>query len=133
MMIGASVEMVYLGMVAAGANIPADECLAGVIAIPIALQSGIDPGTAVTLAIPFGLLGVFQDQIRRTIQASFAHRADRAALEGNDKEIGRCAITYPLILGFLLRFPLVFLAVFFGGSFCAVNSERSACMADTWA
>lgn len=28
MKIGANVEMVYLGMVAAGANIPADECLA---------------------------------------------------------------------------------------------------------
>ena len=40
MKIGANVEMVYLGMVAAGANIPADECLAGCISIPIALLTG---------------------------------------------------------------------------------------------
>ncbi|WHH60500.1 PTS sugar transporter subunit IIC [Petroclostridium sp. X23] len=115
MKIGASIEMVYLGMVAAGANIPADECLAGVIAIPIALKSGIDPETAVVLAVPFGLLGVFQDQIRRTLHASFAHKADKYALEGNDKGIERCAILFPMLLGFLLRFPLVFAANLFGG------------------
>lgn len=117
MIIGANIELVYLGIVAAGANIPADECLAGVMAIPIALSSGIDPQTAVVLAVPFGLLGVFQDQIRRTIQASFAHRADKYALECNEKGIGRCAILYPLILGFILRFPLVFIANLFGGNF----------------
>ncbi len=74
MKIGANVEMVYLGMVAAGANIPADECLAGCISIPIALLTGMDPAAAVTLAVPFGLLGVFQDQIRRTLTAVFAHK-----------------------------------------------------------
>ncbi len=114
LMIGASVEMVYLGMVAAGANIPADECLAGVISIPIALTTGIDPATAVTLAVPFGLLGVFQDQIRRTIQAVFAHKADKYAMEADVKGIERCAILYPMILGFFLRFPPVFAAIYLG-------------------
>lgn len=112
--IGASVEMVYIGMVAAGANIPADECLAGVIAVPIALINGIDPSTAVTLAVPFGLLGVFQDQIRRTIQAAFAHRADKYALEADTKGIERCTILYPMLLGFVLRFPPVFAAIYLG-------------------
>ncbi len=114
MIIGASLEMVYLGMVAAGANIPADESLAGVIAIPIALVSNIPAATAVTLAIPFGLLGVLQDQLRRTIQASFAHKADKYAEECNIKGIEKCAILFPLILGFFLRFPPVFLANYFG-------------------
>lgn len=40
-----------------GANIPADECLAGVIAIPIALKAGMDPETAVVLAVPFAGIG----------------------------------------------------------------------------
>lgn len=116
LIIGATIEMVYLGMVAAGANIPADECLAGCIAIPIALISNISAEAAVVLAVPFGLLGVLQDQLRRTIQASFAHRADKYAEVCDTKGIARCAITYPLILGFLLRFPPVFLANFFGAS-----------------
>lgn len=114
MKIGASIEMVYLGMVAAGANIPADECLAGVIAIPIALKAGMDPETAVVLAVPFGVLGVFVDQLRRTINAGFAHKADEYALKGDTKGIERCAILYPMLLGFLLRFPPVFLANLYG-------------------
>ncbi len=105
MKIGANVEMVYLGMVAAGANIPADECLAGCISIPIALLTGMDPAAAVTLAVPFGLLGVFQDQIRRTLQAVFAHKADAYAEQGNVKGIERCAVAYPLALGIFIEIP----------------------------
>lgn len=114
MKIGAAIEMVYIGMVAAGANLPADECLAGLIAIPIALKAGIDPETAVTLAIPFGILGVFMDQLRRTINVHFGHKADQYALEGNTKGIGRCAILYPMLVGILLRFPPVFVANLYG-------------------
>lgn len=114
MMIGANIQLVYLGIVAAGANIPADECLAGVIAIPIALKTGMSPATAVVIAVPFGLLGVFQDQIRRTLQATFVHWADAFAEKGDAKGIERCAMVYPFILGFFLRVPAVFAANFFG-------------------
>lgn len=116
MMIGAAIELVYLGMVAAGANIPADECLAGVIAIPIALQTGIEPSMAVTLAIPFGVLGVFVDQLRRIINAVFVHRADKYALDSNTRGIWYCALVYPMLVGFILRFPPVFVANLFGAS-----------------
>ena len=114
MMVGAAIEMVYVGIVAAGANLPADECLAGVIAIPIALQIGVDPSTAVVLAVPFGVLGVFLDQLRRTINASFIHKADKLALEGDIKGITKCALIYPMAIGFIMRFPPVFVANLFG-------------------
>ena len=71
MIIAASIQMVYLGLVGNGGNLPADECLAGCIAIPIALVTQMDPGQAVVLAMPFGLIGVLQDQLRRIINAFF--------------------------------------------------------------
>ena len=92
MIIAASIQMVYLGLVGNGGNLPADECLAGCVAIPIALVSQMDPGQAVVLAMPFGLIGVLQDQLRRIINAVFLHRADKMAEVGNIKEIERCAI-----------------------------------------
>lgn len=116
MMVGAAIEMVYVGMVAAGANLPADECLAGVIAIPIAVQLGVDPGTAVVLAIPFGVLGVFLDQLRRTVNAGWIHKADKYALDNDIKGIEKCALIYPMLLGFIMRFPPVFVANYFGAS-----------------
>ena len=103
-----------LGLVGNGGNLPADECLAGCVAIPIALVSQMDPGQAVVLAMPFGLIGVLQDQLRRIINAVFLHRADKMAEVGNIKEIERCAIVYPVILGFFLRFPIVFAITYAG-------------------
>jgi len=114
MAVGASIELVYMGMVDAGSNMPADECLAGLIAIPIALQTGMDPQMAVTFAIPFGILGVFVDQARRTINAGFAHLADKYAQNANTKGIYMCAFVWPMLLGFFLRFPPVFLANYYG-------------------
>lgn len=124
MIIASGIQMVYLGLVGNGGNLPADECLAGCIAIPIALLTNMDPGQAVVLAMPFGLIGVLQDQIRRIINAVFIHRADKMAEIGNVREIGRCATLYPVILGFFLRFPIVFLITYAGAD--AVQSVLAA-------
>lgn len=114
LIIGAGIEMMYVGLVSNGGNIPADECLAGVVAIPIALASGMDAQSAIVLALPFGLLGVLMDQIKRFINGYFANLADKYAEEGNAKGIERCAVMYPMIAGFILRFPPVFVLTFFG-------------------
>lgn len=114
MIAAASIEMVYLGMVGCGGNIPSDKCLAALIAIPIVVQTGVKPEVAVSIAVPIGVLGVFLNNIRRTGNAYFAHKADKLAEECNIKGIWRCASLYPLIFGFILRFPIVFLANFYG-------------------
>ena len=82
LIIGANIQLVYLGIIATGGNIPADQTLAGVIAIPIALQLGMDANTAVGLAVPFGILGVFLDQIRRTSNSIWVQKADKLAASG---------------------------------------------------
>lgn len=69
LIIGGTIQMMYLGLIATGGNIPADEALAGVVAIPIALQTGLSTELAIAIAVPFGVLGVFLDQIRRTTNA----------------------------------------------------------------
>lgn len=114
LMIGASIQLVYLGIIATGGNIPADGVLAAIIAIPIALKTGLDANAAVALAVPFGVLGVFLDQIRRTSNSIWVHKADKFAEEGNPKGIFHCAFTYPAILAFILRFVPVFAITLFG-------------------
>ena len=114
MIIGCAISMMYVGLVAPGSEMPADMSLAGLIGIPIALSIGADTGTAIAIAVPFGVLGVFLNQLRRIINANFAHRADRFAAEGNTKEIARCAILYPLLMNIVLKFPPAFIGVYFG-------------------
>ena len=65
MKIGASLQMIYLGAIAPGGTLPADEALASCITIPVALAAGLEPDIAVTIAVPVGLLGVLLDNLRQ--------------------------------------------------------------------
>lgn len=114
MIVAASVEMVYLGMISPGGNIPSDKMLAALVAVPIAVKSGVTPEVAVSIAVPIGILGVFVNNLRRTFNSSFIKLAENYAEKENTNGIFHAAFTYPMILGFFLRFPLVFLANYFG-------------------
>lgn len=117
MIIGAGIQLVYLGVTSTpGGNVPSDPALASAIAIPIALGVGMNAEAAIALAVPFGVLGVFMDQLRRTVNATWIHMADKYAEELNYQGIYRAAFIYPALAGFLIRFPLVFAANFFGQS-----------------
>lgn len=59
--IGAAIQLLYIGLVAAGSNLPADDCLAGLIAIPIAVQTGLSTELAIAIAVPVGIMGAFVD------------------------------------------------------------------------
>ena len=112
--IGAAVQILYIGLVAAGSNLPADDCLACLIAIPIALSAGMTSAQAITLAVPVGVLGVFLDQIRKTVNVVFVHMGDKYAEDGNAKGIVICNVVLPTILSFFMRFPVPFLANMYG-------------------
>lgn len=116
LIIGGTIQLMYLGMIATGGNIPADEALAGIIAIPIALQSNLSTELAVGIGVPFGVLGVLLDQIRRTTNAYWISKADKYVEEKNYKGIFHCAITYPTILVFFLRFVPVFIITLLGAN-----------------
>ncbi|MEG0679150.1 MAG: PTS sugar transporter subunit IIC [Carnobacterium sp.] len=111
---GAGIEVIYLGMVAAGGNIPSDKALAALIAIPIVLQTGITTEVAISIAVPMGIIGVFINNLRRTGNAFLVHKADKYADAGNIKGVWHCATTYSLMFGFVLRFPIVFIVNYFG-------------------
>jgi len=115
MQIGAALQLVYLGVTSTpGGNVPSDPALAGCIAIPLGVMSNMTPEVAVALAVPFGVIGVFVDQLRRTTNAFWIHRADKYAEDADVKGIMRCAYVYPALMGFLIRFPFVFIIVYLG-------------------
>ena len=58
LMYGANIQLMYIGVVAAGGNIPNDPALAASIAIPAAILGGLDSGAAIAIAVPFGVMGV---------------------------------------------------------------------------
>lgn len=129
MKIGASLQMIYLGAIAPGGTLPADEALASCITIPVALAAGLNPDLAVTIAVPVGLLGVLLDNLKRTYHSYFVHMADKAALQGDIKKMGRAEFWYPFFCSLPLRIIPATLALLFGTE--AVSAFLSSI--PTWA
>lgn len=116
--IGGAMQLVYLGVTSTpGGNVPNDPALAGCISIPIGVLSGMTPEVAISLAVPFGVIGAFVDQLRRTTNTIWVHKADKYAEDANLKGIFTCAYIWPSVVGFIIRFPIVFIIDFFGVEF----------------
>lgn len=116
LIIGASISALYISLVAAGGNTPADCAAAGTIAIPLALMANMDVATATALAVSVAVIGNLLQPIQYNIAGAFAHLADRYAAEGNYNGIFRTNFL-SIIPVFLIRFPVAFAAVYFGASF----------------
>ena len=114
MVIGATLQLIYLGAISPGGNIPADEAFAACVAIPIAIKAGISAEVAVSLAVPVGLLGVLLDTVRRTYASAFVRLADKAAAANDAKGLRRACFWYPFLCAIPLRVIPAFAATYFG-------------------
>ncbi|MBV6371573.1 PTS system, D-glucosaminate-specific IIC component [Enterococcus sp. AZ009] len=113
---GATIQLLYMGGIEAGGNIPSDRALAACIAIPAALQNGLDPNTAVALAVPFGVLGVLINNVRRTINSFYNTQADKFVSEHQYERLSLFSFVIPWLTNGLLYFTPVFVATMFGAN-----------------
>ena len=114
---GQALELGYCGLMAPGGTMPADECLAAVIAIPLALSTGTDPSAAVLLATPLAALGSILGTLRKTLNARIAISADKCAERCDLKGLARRAWFYGIGINTVIAFPGVFVAVLLGQQF----------------
>lgn len=113
---GATIQLLYMGGIEAGGNIPSDQALAACIAIPAALLNNLDPQTAVALAVPFGVLGVLINNVRRTINSFFNSRAEKMIEEEKYDQTSLWTFTIPWLSNGVLYFTPVFVATLFGAN-----------------
>lgn len=110
LMIGGSLELLYLGIIYPGGTVPACASSAALIAIPIALRTGLDAQAATVLAVPFGILGSVLWNIKYSINSTFTLHAEKCIEKNDFKGVTRNATIYPLILTFALTAVPIFLA-----------------------
>ncbi|GAB2025453.1 PTS sugar transporter subunit IIC [Lactovum odontotermitis] len=114
MMIAAAINLIYIGALAPGGQLPADKYMACAIAIPIALQTGMKTEMAITLAIPIAMLGAFLFNFKRILNITWVSKAEKFAREGNARGIWRCATIYPMLISVPLFYVPAFLGIMFG-------------------
>ena len=80
MIIGAYLQMVYIGVVSGlGGVATVDKPLATAITIPIAIATGMSPELAMAIALPFGIIGANISHLEKIIFTYFVHKADKFA------------------------------------------------------
>jgi mannose/fructose/N-acetylgalactosamine-specific phosphotransferase system component IIC len=107
-MMGASLELAFLGVIAVGGAIPADATMGSLLGTAFAILLGKDTSVALALAVPISLLSLLLSQLIMMISALLMEKVEKYAEEGNEKGIvtihiglGIVAILFSAIVAFL--------------------------------
>jgi len=103
-LVGAAINVAYLGFISAGGSLPGDPALAGWLGTTLALGAGLSYSQALALAVPIGLLGTIIWNVRMTVDAFFAHWADSYAEKGDIRMTGWMNVIPGQILLFCISF-----------------------------
>lgn len=115
--IGATINLMYIGFISAGGSMPADMSLAGILGTALAITGGISAEAAVAIAVPLGLLGGIVWVGRMTLDTMFVPLAEKFAEEGKPEKVWIANVLLPQLLLFAMTFIPCFLAAYFGGAY----------------
>ncbi|ALR75020.1 PTS mannose/fructose/sorbose/N-acetylgalactosamine transporter subunit IIC [[Enterobacter] lignolyticus] len=114
LMVGAILELVFLGQTAAfGGAQPPNMVIGTVIGVTFTIVSGLDPKVSVALAVPFAILMQAIMTAFCTFLAVYMHKNDRYIETMNLSGFGRTQWT-GLGLAFVLYFTVAFIPIYFG-------------------
>ena len=112
--VGASMELISMGLVNIGGAVPPDMNMAAIICSAFAIMTSATIETALAIAMPIAVLGQFIGVIGRTVLGTLTHVADRAIEQGNFKKAYSMHIVWGTIIYALLYFVPIFLAIYIG-------------------
>lgn len=115
--IGATINVSYLGWISAGGANASDLYWAGLLGTFVAIQGGMDIDTAVAFAVPIGLLGNYVHVTYMTVASFWPVRMDGLAAKGNWRGIRRIQFLGGPCIVLLLRALPVFLIALYGSDF----------------
>lgn len=110
---GAAIQMLYIGLVTPGGSMPADVNYASWIGIPLAMAAGAGQEYALALAVPLSTLGVMAVYGLCAINLFFVHMQDNA-IEKGDLKLAVAVPAIGQITNFVLRFIPIFVINYFG-------------------
>lgn len=113
-MIGATINLIYLGFISAGGATPADIALAGWLGTALALAGGLDPAAALAIAAPLGAAGVIKRNFLMSFNVVFVHAADRYAEQGDARRVALMNWLPPQVVNAALSMVPVYLGALYG-------------------
>ena len=119
-MIGATINVSYLGWISAGGANASDLYWAGLLGTFVAIKGGMDIQQSVAFAVPIGLLGNYVHVAYMTLASFWPQKMDALAEKGDYKGIRRLQILGGPSIVLLLRALPVFLIAMFGSEYIKI-------------
>ena len=108
--IGATLELIFMGNIKVGAAIPPDVVTGGVLGTAFAILSGKGPAIALAIAIPVSILSEMMISALFVLRAILNKKFNQYAEEGNYKKIQylhiMSGLVRPLLMGFIVLLAL---------------------------
>ncbi|KAA5806020.1 PTS mannose/fructose/sorbose/N-acetylgalactosamine transporter subunit IIC [Thermoanaerobacterium thermosaccharolyticum] len=115
--LGATFESVFLGVIAVGGSVPADATIGATIGTAIAILTGAKSDTALAIAVPVALFGVALSQVAISVVIPlFMPKMDALAEAGDSKGLTRMHWFMSLFVGGVLQAIVIFFAVWLGSN-----------------
>lgn len=112
--IGASINIMYLGVISAGGSLPSDSGMAGVMGTAFALAGNLDVNAALALAMPIGLFGSVLWTLTMSGQCFFVALADKWINDGKANRIQIANLWLPYAIKWAIRFVAAFIILYLG-------------------
>lgn len=114
LLVGASLELIFMGISNIGAAAPPDLVLGSVIATAFAILSHTGAQTALTIALPAAILGQMITILLSMFMSTFGHKAESYINNGEFGKAKRLDILWGPLLAMIMYFTLVFVTIYFG-------------------
>ncbi len=111
---GASLEAIFMGISAIGGSVPADALTSSIIAVAFTILSGTDVETGLAIAMPIGTLMASFNAMVTPIYASISPYWEELAAKGDIKKFKLQTWTFQLTLANIVPMLVLFGSVAFG-------------------
>lgn len=111
---GASLESIFMGISAIGGSVPADAFTSSLIAVSFTILTGSSIESGLAIAMPIGTLMASFGSIVMSLFSSLAPYWENLAAKGNMKKFGVQIILFDLFVSRLASMVVLFFAVAYG-------------------
>lgn len=111
---GATIQLITMGQVAPGGQMPTEPAVAASIAVPLTITAGLSPEAAVAVAVPVGILGGYMYQLKQ-IGNSFPLRyLEKVAYKLEESKFHYAIHVVPQLVSLVIHIPVIFIALYWG-------------------
>ena len=121
--VGATIQLIYLGVMSTGGSMPSDQSLAGVLGMALAIAGGLSTEEALAIAVPIGLLGTLVYQGKMAANVVFVHMLDNCVEKGDTRHVWIYHVLLPMLFLFCITAIPCALAAYFGADYVGTALE----------